>query len=189
MHSRQQLEIWLADAASVIAAAGSTLNVEAKPGADAQSIRIAEERVGFAFPSSYRSFLTWYDGMKLGIPMLLPHGYTFESTLEIFGTAQIAEATRVLSDAWGREEEFIDLFVFADYMDSNHCGFDARLATADEYPVVDIFHEDPAFWREPIAASFADWLQRCFEAVINERNYFTYWLPANLDQIRAFDGS
>jgi hypothetical protein len=164
-------------ARTVFRSFGSELQVETRAPIESRHIALVEERLEFAFPPSYRSFLAIHDGLKLAVELPLPHGYSSQSIIEILGAEALASQTALLSDAIGDESDWQRLYAFASYGDGNYCGFDAHAETAGECPVVDIFHEDPTTWRKPIADTFDDWISRIFQAVIDQHEFFTFWLP------------
>lgn len=145
-------------------------------------IQACEVDLGVALPPSYREFLLRWNGAYLFCVEedILP-GWE-NSGLVIHGTATLLGFNQPDRERF-TDEEWNSLIAFC-YLgrvsSGDFCALDPQQTTNSEYTVLDCFHElTPAEWRQArIAFSFAEWLERLFNQVVDEKKLPEYWFEA-----------
>lgn len=79
-------------------------------------------------------------------------------------------------DLTDEEWDSLILFAYGDYGD--YCGLDPQQLMNSEYAVLDCDHDSPPVeWRQArIASSFAEWLERLFDQVVNHKKVPECWV-------------
>jgi hypothetical protein len=128
-------------------------------GAVEQQVQAAEDKLGFALPSSFKSFLLNWNGAALYKGKYRP-GYNIFDTHKIVDRNQIWLEQELLP-----EERCEHILLFAEWGDGDYFAFDTRRPdAAGEYPVLDGDHNFlPTDW-QTIFDNFEEWLNRLVEA-------------------------
>lgn len=142
------------------------------PATDENEIVTVEHTLGVLLPTSFRSFLTNWNGAIM---------YARENApgIRIFGTQDLLERNRIWQKYELQPEDRVPgLVIFADWEDGNYSIFDTnRMNTSSECPILDGFHEFlPRQW-EAICFSFGEWLTRLVEA-----DGRLFWLEQEIDK-------
>lgn len=146
-------------------------------------IQACEVDLGVALPPSYREFLLRWNGAYLFCVEedILPPGWE-NSGLVIHGTATLLGFNQPEWEGFTAEEwnSLVAFCYLGRVRSGDFCALDPQQTTNSEYTVLDCFHElTPAEWRQArIAFSFAGWLERLFNQVVDEKKLPEYWFEA-----------
>jgi tetratricopeptide (TPR) repeat protein len=138
--------------------------------------------LGVALPHSYREFLLRWNGAYLfRVAQDEPpqYGWWEDSGLVIQGTHTLLEFTQANREGFTDEEwnSLIPFCYLGSILTGDFCALDPQQLTESEYAILDCDYElDPARWRQAqIASSFAEWLARTFNKVVDDKKQPEYW--------------
>lgn len=150
------------------------------PPATEAEIQACEVALGVALPPSYREFLLRWNGAYLfryaqdEPPM---YGWWDDSGIVIQGTTTLLEFTQDNQEVYEEWDSLIAFCYLGGIGTGDFCVLDPQQITDTEYAVLDCFHEvSPTEWRQvQIASSFAEWLARIFDEVVDDKKQPEYW--------------
>jgi SMI1/KNR4 family protein SUKH-1 len=159
----------LHDAAAATRRRGAAWREETAAAATAAQIEELLSVITIPLPQDFRSFLSVADGLTLAVR---PAGTLFDDTLEVWGTARIAEFYR---SRLAHDTTWPLLLPFGQY-DADFFAFDTRRKSGDDYPILFVEHDNPAwaYYDQPIADSFGQWFASALHAV-DTGGTFGYW--------------
>jgi len=156
------------------------------PPATAAEIRASEVALGVPLPPSYREFLLRCNGARL---FCTDQSETPERSwmeqfgLIIQGSDNLIKFNQQEKGEMFSDEEWDSLIAFC-YLGrigtGDFCALDPQQTTNSEYEILDCFHElVPIDWRQArIASSFAEWLAKIFDQVVEQKKLPEYWYEA-----------
>jgi len=152
------------------------------PPATEAEVQACEVAIGVALPPSYRKFLLRCNGAYLfRIEQDEPPIYSWwdDSGIVIQGTHTLLEFTQANREGFTDEEwnSLIPFCYLGSILTGDFCALDPQQLTESEYAILDCDYElDPARWRQAkIASSFAEWLARTFDKVVDHKKQPEYW--------------
>jgi len=155
-------------------------NFRLNPPATKADIDSCEAALGIPLPPSYREFLLRWNGaylFRIDDSQSSDDPWDGSSLIHIQGTQYLLEFNQEVKDDLTAEEwDSLILFAYGCYGD--YCGLDPQQTTNWEYAVLDCDHDShPVEWRQAkIASSFAEWLEKIFDQVINKKKLPEYWI-------------
>jgi hypothetical protein len=169
---------WLDEAISNAKAAinliGATFKVEMGEPASAAQLRLLESTLGLELPTSLRSFLSLHNGARFTVEA------RFSFFTEVLSTEGIVLATGEQKALWDGNGSgpWGGLIAIGRWLSGEEfIAFDPKQkSTANEFALLDVFHEDPNWFRDkPIANDLEELLRGALDAVIVHRQYPFYW--------------
>jgi len=103
--------------------------------------------------------------------------YWDDSGIVIQGTNTLLEFTQDNQEVYEEWNSLIAFCYLGGIGTGDFCALDPQQITDTEYAVLECFHEvSPTEWRQAqIASSFAEWLARIFDEVVDAKKRPEYW--------------